>query len=243
MSSRLDERWGSSIVVVECRLTNLLSGEAARPSRHTLLAAFHYPLWASSTGYLRTLGGCGESTECTVRGPRISDLCTGYRAPLGCTGKYLSLLAIHDRSIFFWWPDVMWVDLKLNRQRKIDGIWSTYPIMTSRLIVLTLSHISNLPGVADLLDSVIATDGRLRERAWRWLERKGVERSAHSAFKTEGARCFYKTRFSKDLLPRTSVIANGFDEAFFSQLTPPLKNPTVRLPWHTVGCFTVMAVA
>lgn len=229
-----------------------LSAQTGRPA---LLIAFHYPPWISSTGHLRTLAfaqhlpNFGWRPAVLTVNPKAYEkgdqqtadrsckVASVYRAfaldtrrHLGVRGKYLSLMAIPDRWVS-WWPDAVRIGLRLIREQKIEVIWSTYPILTSHLIALSLSRLSGLPWVADFRDPVSVAGGALNERACRWLERRAIERSAHSIFTTAGARRLYEARFSESLLGKASVIANGYDEATFSRLktASPRSNGPVTL--------------
>lgn len=227
---------------------NLAPGNAnqvAGMSRRVLLVAFHYPPWAISTGHLRTLAfarhlptfgwgtavltahprAYGPCDQGTVSAPSTSPVYRAFaldtRRHLGVQGRYPSLLAIPDRWVS-WWPDAVRVGLDVIRKQKIDVIWSTYPIMTSHLVALTLSRVSKLPWVADFRDPVTVDGGWLKEKACRWLERRVIERSTHNTFTTNGARHLYERQFPKGCSPnKFSVIPNGFEEADFGRLTAP----------------------
>ena len=219
---------------------------SAQTARRALLVAFHYPPWASSTGHLRTLAFAQHlpnfgwrpvvltahtrayeksdqdavNGSCTVA-PVYRAFALDTRRHLGVRGKYLSLMAIPDRWVS-WWPDAVRVGLRLIRKQNIDVIWSTYPILTSHLVALSLSRLSGLPWVADFRDPVSVAGSALNKRMCQWLERQVIVRSAHSTFTTAGARRLYEARFSESLLDKASVIANGYDEATFSRLGNPL---------------------
>ncbi len=218
-------------------------------SGRVLLIAYHFPPDMSSTGRLRTLGflrhlpAFAWQPAVLTAQPRayervdeqgMSDIPrTGpvHRAfaldtsrHLGWRGKYFSWLAVPDRWIS-WWRDAVRVGLRMIRAHRIDVIWSTYPIMTSHLVALSLSRITGLPWVADFRDPVVANGTGFGQRVRRWIERRVVARADHVVFTTPGARQLYLRRFhdlaaTKDF----SVIPNGYEEDIFSALVRSEQN-------------------
>lgn len=137
------------------------------------------------------------------------------RRHLGWRGKYVSLCATPDRWVS-WWPDAVRVGLRMIRSHRIDAIWSTFPIMTSHLIGLTLSRLTGLPWVADFRDPVVSDGTGFNQAVSRWLEQRVVTGSARSVFTTPGAKRLYADRFH-DLVAdeKFSVITNGYEEEEF----------------------------
>lgn len=216
--------------------------------RRVLLIAYHFPPDAASTGRLRTLGFARHLpafgwqpavlTANTRAYTRLDEAgtedipasCTVQRAfaldtrrHLGWRGKYLSLLATPDRWIT-WWPDAVRVGLRMIKNHQIDAIWSTFPIMTSHLIGLSLCRLTGLPWIADFRDPVVSDGRSLNQRVCRLLEQRVVNRARCSIFTTPGAKRLYVNRFSSLASgDKFSVIPNGYEEEKFRDLARPEK--------------------
>ena len=211
-----------------------------------LLIAYHFPPDASSTGRLRTLGfmrhlpACGwqpavltahrraygHVDEAGIADiPQAHPVCRAFaldaRRHLAWRGKYLSLLATPDRWIY-WWPDAVRQGLSMIRTHKIDVIWSTFPILTSHLVGLSLSRRTGLPWIADFRDPVISKSDNFRQRVRRRLERRVVENATRLVFTTPGAKRLYTERFQNVAdASKFSVIPNGYEEETFQGLERP----------------------
>ncbi|MGH9439150.1 MAG: glycosyltransferase, partial [Terriglobia bacterium] len=149
------------------------------------------------------------------------------RRHFGIAGRYPAFLAQPDRWIS-WWPAAVWQGLRIIRRHRVRAIWSTYPIMTAHCIARTLSGITGLPWIADFRDPVSSSvePGNPFSVAsqHRW-EARVLESASRTVFTTQGA-----VRACADRLPiafkegRLAVIANGYEEAAFTDL------PTSVLP-------------
>src|SRR5690625_3932062 len=172
-----------------------------------LLIAYHFPPAALSTGHLRVLGfmrhlpsfgwepailSARPAAYDRVDTEGLAQVPAGYpvyrafalnaRHHFGWRGKFPVILALPDRWSS-WWPDAVRAGLHLIRRHRIDVIWSTYPIMTSHLIALTLSHITGLPWVADFRDPMVpGNDTPLTHKLCNFLERKTMARAARVVF-------------------------------------------------------------
>lgn len=222
----------------------------AAVARRVLLIAYHFPPDAASTGRLRTLGfmrhlpAFGWQPAVLTAHPRayeqvdesgIADIHGAHpvrrafaldtRRHLGWRGKYLSLLATPDRWVT-WWPDAVRVGLHMIRTHRIDAIWSTFPIMTSHMIGLSLSRMTGLPWVADFRDPVVSNGTGFNQRVCNSLERRVVHRAACSVFTTPGARSVYADRFRHSVdKTRFRVIPNGYEEDIFQGIVRPEPQP------------------
>jgi len=161
----------------------------------------------------------------------IPDDCQVHRAlaldvqrQLSIRGKYPGFLAQPDRWST-WWLAAVWKGLRLIRQRKMDVIWSTYPIMSAHCIAHTLSRMTGLPWIADFRDpvssSVEAGNPFSVYSQNRW-ERKVLNRADRVVFTTPGAMRRYAENYPQTFRGnRMAVIPNGYDEAVFSSLLRP----------------------
>lgn len=161
----------------------------------------------------------------------IPDDCQVHRAlaldvqrQLSIRGKYPGFLAQPDRWST-WRLAAVWKGLRLIRQRKMDVIWSTYPIMSAHCIAHTLSRMTGLPWIADFRDpvssSVEAGNPFSVSSQNRW-ERKVLNRADRVVFTTPGAMRRYAENYPRTFRGnRMAVIPNGYDEAVFSSLLSP----------------------
>lgn len=161
----------------------------------------------------------------------IPDDCQVHRAlaldvqrQLSIRGKYPGFLAQPDRWST-WRLAAVWKGLRLIRQRKMDVIWSTYPIMSAHCIAHTLSRMTGLPWIADFRDpvssSVEAGNPFSVSSQNRW-ERKVLNRADRVVFTTPGAMRRYAENYPHTFRGnRMAVIPNGYDEAVFSSLLSP----------------------
>jgi hypothetical protein len=217
--------------------------------KRILMIAFHFPPASMGSGHLRTLGFVRylpeQGWEPTVLSahpaafPRVDagnvklipDDCQVHRAlaldvqrQLSIRGKYPGFLAQPDRWST-WRLAAVWKGLRLIRQRKMDVIWSTYPIMSAHCIAHTLSRMTGLPWIADFRDpvssSVEAGNPFSVSSQNRW-ERKVLNRADRVVFTTPGAMRRYAENYPRTFRGnRMAVIPNGYDEAVFSSLLSP----------------------
>lgn len=145
-------------------------------------------------------------------------------------GRYPGLLALPDRWVS-WAPGAVISGLNLIRKEKPDLIWSTYPIATTHLVGLMLNRLSGLPWVADFRDSMTEehypTD-KNRWKAYRWIEKRVVERAAKVVFTAPGALRMYRDRYPGVDESRFAVIPNGFDEEIFQAAEQKIYTATAK---------------
>ena len=226
--------------------------------KHILLIASHYPPMRGSSGVQRTLQfsrylpGLGWRPDVLTLSPRAHPI-TGpeelgeipqeaivKRAfaldaarHLSIRGRYPSFLAWPDRWST-WLLSAIPSGLRMISRRKIDVIWSTYPIATAHLVGLGLARITGLPWVADCRDSMVddtfPSDPATRN-AHRWIEQRVASAATRVVFTTNGTRELYQHRYPDVPKDRWAVIENGFDERSFSGLTP---RPHGQGPFHLI---------
>lgn len=214
-----------------------------------LMIAFHFPPAAMGSGHLRTLGFARylppagwEPVVLSARAlayPRTTPVVAGA-IPEGCqihrafaldasrhlaiAGRYPGFLAQPDRWAS-WWPAAVASGLRLIRRHNVKAIWSTYPIMTAHCIAHTLSHLTNLPWIADFRDPV-ATSVELGnpysfESQRRW-EQRVLADAARVVMTTSGAlRACAKSYPVAYAQGRLALIENGYDETAFADLPAP----------------------
>ena len=228
-------------------------------NRNVLLIAYHYPPQSESSGVQRTLSfskylhndrwqpsvlsadPVAYDRKNSSQLSQIPSDITVKRAwaldtkrHLGLFGRYPELLALPDRWVS-WWLFAVPVGLAMARKKKIEVVWTTYPIATAHLIGLTLKRLTKLPWVADFRDPMTQTN--YPERQWqrdvfRWIERKAICNCDAAVFTTYSACETYKRRYPKERHDKFHVIENGYDEDGFagteeevneSPLTPERK--------------------
>jgi glycosyltransferase involved in cell wall biosynthesis len=117
------------------------------------------------------------------------------------------------------------------RKKRIEVIFSTYPIATALLIGYAVHRLSGKPWVVDFRDSMTEDDyppDPIQRRAYRWLERMAVGHAARLVFTAPSARRLYLERYPSLNPARAVVIPNGYDEADFCDIRPEASPPRWR---------------
>jgi hypothetical protein len=207
------------------------------------MIAYHFPPQSGSSGVQRTLKFSQylpqfgwEATVLTAHArayPRTSEDQEGelprdrvHRAfaldaarHLALWGRYFRRTALPDRWAS-WWLGAVPLGLRLLREQRFDAIWSTYPIATAHVIGRSLHRRTGIPWVADFRDPMTdlsyPADPQVR-RAYDKVEAATLSACNHAVFTTQGARAGYQDKFPFLGDGRTSVIANGHDEADFTR--------------------------
>jgi glycosyltransferase involved in cell wall biosynthesis len=221
--------------------------------KRALLIAFHFPPQAASSGIQRTLSffkyldKYGWEPMVLSAHPRayhqknpsqLASLPSGLlvrrtfaldaKYHLGIMGRYPELLALPDRWAS-WFLGAVPAGLALIRQRRPQGIWSTFPISTAHLIGLALHRLTGLPWVADFRDPMIQPSypsTPLQRRMYQWIERQTIKHCQEAVFTTHSALNLYRERYPH-LAHKFSVIENGYDEDGFGASLPAAQ---VRAP-------------
>ena len=234
--------------------------EIIQTNHNVLLVAYHYPPQAESSGVQRTLSFSKYLhndgwTPCVLSAHPVayerknnsqlaqipSDI-TVKRAwaldskrHLGLFGRYPELIALPDRWVS-WLFSAVPLGLSMVREKRVDVIWTTYPIATAHLIGLTLKRLTKLPWVADFRDPMTQVD--YPERKWqravfRWIERKTIRNCDAAVFTTYSACETYKLRYPKEKPEKFHVIENGYDEDGFKGIGEGLNTSPV-LPGNRI---------
>lgn len=213
--------------------------------RNVLLIAYHFPPVAGSSGLQRTLRFAQylpefgwSPTVLTVRQAayektddralaQVPAHCEVIRANCLDAGRHLTLLgrypefaALPDR----WASWQLWgvrAGLRAIRERRIDALWSSYPIATAHKIGAALAERTRLPWIADFRDPM-AQDGYppepARWKAFKRIEEDAVARAKRLVFVSPSALAMYRERYSQTPSDRFVLLENGFDESSFEGL-------------------------
>lgn len=225
--------------------------------RTVLLVAFHFPPIAGSSGLQRTLRFAQYLPEfgwtpivLTVTPDTYEEIDEGLLAqvPSHCTvvrtacidagrhlsflGRYPHFVAIPDRwSSWRWWA--VRAGARLVRERRVDAVWSTYPIATAHEIGAAISRRTGVPWIADFRDPM-AQPGyppdRRRWEAFRRIEGTAAERAARMVFVSPSAMQLYRRRYAQTPGDRFVLIENGYDESSFEGIAEAAPRRKSRTP-------------
>ncbi len=211
-----------------------------------MIIAYHFPPQAGSSGLLRSLKYCRylpqfgwrpavltphprayekideKSLNSIPKGvPVIRSFAMDTKKHMGIGGRYLRYMALPDRWVSWVFGGVP-TGLRAVRERKIDVLYSTFPIMSAAVIGLWLQRFTGLPWVLDLRDPMGQDDcgnDRLVRGVWNKVERACMRRVSRVIFTAESTRRIYLERYPEFLKPEMCVlISNGYDEADFRHL-------------------------
>jgi glycosyltransferase involved in cell wall biosynthesis len=226
--------------------------KAGGASARVLLIAYHFPPIRGSSGIQRTLRFAQhlpkygwEPIVLTIDPRAYPDAASsaGNEIPAGLEvhrafgldtarqlrvfGRYPGFLAVPDR----WRTWATWAipkAMELVRQRRIDVIWSTFPIATAQRIGLEAARRSGLPWVAEFRDPMwqgsYPPDPKVN-RAFKLLEAQTVERANAVVMTTPSALDQYRKRFAALPAERFVMIENGFDEETFRRAEASAGTP------------------
>ena len=133
---------------------------------------------------------------------------------------YPRWLALPDRWASWCLSGIPIGLLELYKKR-IDVIYTTFPIATAVFIGLILRRITGKPWVVDFRDSMTEENYPADPLTWRicrWIERQAIKHGSSLIFTAESAKLMYLARYPKLSPERCSVICNGYDEEDFSFL-------------------------
>ncbi|MBN1559668.1 glycosyltransferase [candidate division KSB1 bacterium] len=216
--------------------------------KNVLLIAYHFPPQHGSSGLLRTLkfvrylGKYGfRPTVLTIHTRAYEKLdhalvsqipgdvhvhrvfALDTKKHLSIKGKYWEPLATPDRYAS-WIPFAILAGCRLVKKYDIDVIFTTYPIASAMVVGTTVSRLTGKPFVADFRDPMYDDYTQLSGKALRArqaIEASAVTRCDHVVVTTPGTRTLFRTRYPNLPAEKISVIANGYDEHDFAQLSPP----------------------
>ncbi len=231
--------------------------EISQPVRTVLLIAFHFPPLQGSSGLQRTLRFAQYLPEfgwkpivLTVGAPMIgraspgtardSPECEVVRAPcldvarhVAVRGHYPRFLALPDRWASWQFAAVP-IGKRLVRERRVDAVWSTYPIATAHLIGAKIARSTRVPWIADFRDPM-AQDGYPPEprqkRSFERVETIVARHAARLVFVTPSTQRLYRERFPEKRPEHFLLLENGYDDGAFERVvdTALPRNPTPLL--------------
>jgi len=148
---------------------------------------------------------------------------------LSLLGRYPRSLAIPDRWVT-WKYSAVPAALRLICQKRIDVIWTTFPIATAHEIGLALERRTGLPWVAEFRDPMwqgdYPADPRVN-RSWKQLESRVFERARSVVVTTPGAARDYRARFPDYGDDNIRVVENGFDEDAFADAESRIRSRAI----------------
>lgn len=215
-----------------------------------LMVAYHFPPQSGSSGLLRSLKFARYLPECgwlpvvlTVD-PRAYDRTDWSQASevptdvevlrtwaidaqrhLSFRGRYPRWIALPDRWVS-WCLSAVPAGLMAIYHKRIDIIYTTFPIATAVLIGLVLHRATGKPWVLDFRDSMTDDNYPLdavKRRVYRWLERHAISRGSLVIFTAPSARRMYLDRYPQLRAEQCRVIPNGYDEEDFCHLEAATK--------------------
>lgn len=161
---------------------------------------------------------------------------------LRVAGRYPGRLAVPDRwmSWAFWGVPKA---LALIRSRRIDAVWSTFPIATAHTIGLRVARRSGLPWIAEFRDPMwqghYPFDPDLNT-AFRQLEADVCGLADKIVLTTPSAVRQYRERFPELTDDRIHKLENGFDEETFSRAEQACRPQRGRVAGGDQGPVTLL---
>jgi glycosyltransferase involved in cell wall biosynthesis len=151
---------------------------------------------------------------------------------LSLFGRYPRRLAIPDRWAT-WKFRAVPMALRLIREKRVDVVWSTFPVATAHEIGLAVAQRSGLPWVAEFRDPMwqgdYPPDPRVN-RAWKVLETKIFDRARRVIVTTPGAARDYRTRYPDFGESNINIVENGFDDAAFADAESRIRSRNPETP-------------
>ena len=181
-----------------------------------------------------------EVTDPALEG-QLPSSCRVERTPylntkrdLSLFGRYPALLAVPDRWVG-WLPWGVAAGRKISKADPFDLVYSTSPQATAHLIGSRIAQTSRRPWVTDFRDPWFeeppepgAPSGTVFRAIDRWLERGVIERCAHVVTSTTQLRDLLRQRYPQLPADKVTAILNGYDEADFVGLPPPVTGNSDR---------------
>lgn len=151
---------------------------------------------------------------------------------LSLFGRYPRSLAIPDRWVT-WKYSAVRAALRLIREKRVDVVWTTFPIATAHEIGLAVEMRSGLPWVAEFRDPMwqgdYPPDPRVN-RVWKDLESRVFERARRVVVTTPGAARDYRERYPAFGEANIQVVENGFDEETFADAEARVRSRPAATP-------------
>ena len=211
-----------------------------------MLRSLKYCRYLPETGWLPTVLSVKplayERTEQSLLGdipPEVSVLRTfalDTRRHLSIKNRYALWMALPDRWMS-WCLSAIPVGLFTIFRRRIDLIFTTFPIATAVLIGLILHRMTGKPWVVDFRDSMTEDDYPRDERTrriYRRIERQAIRHGSLFLFTAISTIDMYLKRYPELRPEKCILLPNGYDEEDFrslpaSQTGPFSKDRPLRL--------------
>lgn len=214
----------------------------SQASKRALIITFYFPPFHRSSGILRTLkfvrylADFGYEPIVLTASPRAYDtkddqilaqipanvgvartFALDTKKHLSIRGAYFDFMAWPDRYVS-WIPAAVWEGMNLVHDKKIDVIFSTYPVASAHLVGLLLHRMTRRPWIADFRDPVWDAYSPFNNKLLKIkknIERKAVRNASCVVVTTEGMRQLFRERYKEMDAKRLKVITNGYDEIDF----------------------------
>ena len=224
--------------------------------RRVLLIAFHFPPQAGSSGILRTLKFCRYlpqfgwlPTVLTVH-PRVYeriDISQLDEVPpevkilrtfaldssrhLSWRQRYAKQTALPDRWVS-WVLGAVPVGWYQIQGRRIDAIFSTYPIATAHLIGYLLHCLTGKLWIVDFRDSMTEENypfDQATRRVYQWIEKKAIQHGSLFLFTARSAIRMYLERYPELRPENCLLLPNGYDDSDFEAVSVRPPHPLRRI--------------
>ena len=219
-----------------------------------LIVAFHYPPDLSSSGVLRTLKFSrylpenGWTPTVLTVDPKFYETkdsalerqippevevhrtnAIDMKRTFSIRGKHFRFTVVPDRYTG-WIPFAVSKGRELIQDKNIDAIYSTSPIPTSHLVAMSLHKLTGKPWAADFRDPWLEPElVDTRSPLYRFealLHRRVLRNASRLVFTTRQLQ-EYVLRDHQELMPKSVVIPNGYDELDFGG---SVEGEPARLP-------------
>lgn len=218
-----------------------------------LMVAFQFPPMAGSSGLLRVLKFCRYLPEfnwtptVVTAHPRLYEeiderqLCLipqglevvrahglDAKRHLSVRGRYVSFLALPDRWVS-WSLAATVAGLRTIRRKRIDVVFTTFPIASAIWIGLVLHHLIGKPWIVDFRDSMTEDYYPADQTTWcvwRWLEKQAIRRGSLFLFTARSTVRMYQKRYPELAAEKCLLLPNGYDEMDFAHLPVPTEQPS-----------------
>ena len=217
-----------------------------------LYVAYHFPPQSGSSGLLRSLKYCRylpetgwlptvlsvrplayERTEQSLLRdipPEVSvvrTLALDTRRHLSIKNRYANWMALPDRWVS-WCLSAIPAGLYIIYRKRIDLIFTTFPIATAVLIGLVLHRLTGKPWVVDFRDSMTEDDYPREERTrrtYRKIESQAIRHGSLFLFTATSTIDMYLKRYPELRAEKCILLPNGYDEEDFRSLSPAPPSP------------------
>jgi glycosyltransferase involved in cell wall biosynthesis len=215
------------------------------PAKNILMVAFQFPPMSGSSALLRVVKFCrylpelGWMPTVVTANPRMYDEVNEQqlrlippgtavirafgldtKRHLSFFGRYPRLMALPDAWVT-WSFGAIPAALRVMRRKRIDVLFTTFPVATATWIGLVLHWLTRKTWVLDLRDPMTEDDyprNKTTWRLWRWLESQAVRRASLILFTARSAIRMYRERYPELTEEKCLLLPNGYDEEDFAGL-------------------------